>query len=96
MNYLGRTQNSAGDVDREDFFQIHTYMAYYNGKQEHNLKLGGLLYPIEAEYKNNKYPSMLHDKTQFIVDGIGLRIPQKRVDMMNKTLLKLNLKKMNL
>ncbi|MBK9580460.1 MAG: hypothetical protein WAT26_07460 [Saprospiraceae bacterium] len=92
MNYLGRTQNSAGDVDREDFFQIHTYMAYYNGKQEHNLKLGGLLYPIEAEYKNNKYPSMLHDKTQFIVDGIGLSNTPKESGHDEQNIVKIELK----
>ncbi|HQV65458.1 MAG TPA: hypothetical protein PLO48_01555, partial [Saprospiraceae bacterium] len=81
-----------GDVDREDFFQIHTYMAYYNGKQEHNLKLGGLLYPIEAEYKNNKYPSMLHDKTQFIVDGIGLSNTPKESGHDEQNIVKIELK----
>jgi len=92
MQYSGRKQNSAGDVDRSDFFQIHTYMAYYNGKQEHNLKLGGLLYPIEAEYKNNKYPSMLHDKTQFIVDGIGLSNTPKESGHDEQNIVKIELK----
>lgn len=84
MQYSGRIQNSAGDVDREDFFQIHTYMAYYHGRKEHNLKLGGLLFPIEAEYKENKAESMIHDKTQFIIDGIGLKELKQKLDDENK------------
>ncbi|MEZ4912277.1 MAG: hypothetical protein R2774_15620 [Saprospiraceae bacterium] len=83
MQYSGRTQNSAGDVDREDFFQIHTYMAYYQGVKEYNLKLGGLLYPIEAEYKKNTYKSILHDKTQFIIDGIKLKELNLKLDSEN-------------
>ena len=84
MLYSGKTQNSAGDVDRSDFFQIHTYMAYYHGVKEHNLKLGGLLYPIEAEYKENKAESMIHDKNQFIIDGIGLKELKQKLDDENK------------
>lgn len=84
MQYSGRTQNSAGDVDRADFFQIHTYMAYYHRNKEHNLKLGGLLYPIEAEYKENKAESMIHDKTQFIIDGIELKELNHKIDDVNK------------
>ena len=30
------------DIDRTDFFQIHTYMGYYGN----NIRFGGLLYPI--------------------------------------------------
>ena len=92
MLYSGKTQNSAGDVDRSDFFQIHTYMAYYNGKQEHNLKLGGLLYPIEAEYKENKAESMIHDKNQFIVDGIGLSNTPKESGHDEQNIVKIELK----
>lgn len=77
MQYSGRTQNSAGDVDREDFFQIHTYMAYYHGNIEHNLKLGGLLYPIEAEIKENIFRSLTHNDIGFIIDGIGLNTSSK-------------------
>lgn len=77
MQYSGRTQNSAGDVDREDFFQIHTYMAYYHGKVHHNLKLGGLLYPIEAEIKENIFRSLTHNDIGFMIDGIGLNTTPK-------------------
>jgi len=38
-----------GDLDRSDFFQINTYMTYYN-QQGYEVLAGGLLYPIEAEF----------------------------------------------
>jgi len=39
-----------GDLDRSDFFQINTYMSYYNNQPKTELIAGGLLYPIEAEF----------------------------------------------
>ncbi|MCT7500068.1 McrC family protein [Aliarcobacter cryaerophilus] len=72
-----RYQNG-GDVDRNDFFQINTYMSYYqNQNQNYNVKIGGLLYPIEKSFIENKY--ICHSETwfgnlntKFIVDGIDL------------------------
>ena len=66
------------DVDRSDFFQIHTYIQYFQmlGK---NVKAGGLLYPISkkeiAENQlNRNYSENLFGldatQTSFIVDGI--------------------------
>jgi 5-methylcytosine-specific restriction endonuclease McrBC regulatory subunit McrC len=77
MLFRGRYENS-GDVDRNDFFQINTYMSYYqNQNQNYNVKVGGLLYPIEKSFKDNK--SICHSETwfgnrqtKFIVDGIDL------------------------
>ncbi|AZL53746.1 hypothetical protein EI285_03830 [Aliarcobacter skirrowii] len=70
-----RYQNG-GDVDRNDFFQINTYMSYYQN-QNYNVKIGGLLYPIEKSFKENK--DICHSQTwfgnlnsKFIVDGIDL------------------------
>ncbi|MGJ0303911.1 McrC family protein [Aliarcobacter cryaerophilus] len=70
-----RYQNG-GDVDRNDFFQINTYMSYYQN-QNYNVKIGGLLYPIEKSFIENKY--ICHSETwfgnlntKFIVDGIDL------------------------
>lgn len=64
------------DYDRVDFFQIHTYINYYN--QSKNVIAGGLLYPISKEFnkevqERNKASSLFsqnQSKTKFIVDGI--------------------------
>ena len=65
-----------GDVDRNDFFQINTYMSYYQNKN-YNVKVGGLLYPIEKKFEE----SICHSEnwfgnhhTKFIVDGIDLSL----------------------
>ncbi|MGJ0359950.1 5-methylcytosine restriction system specificity protein McrC [Aliarcobacter cryaerophilus] len=76
MQMQGRGQYGSGDVDRNDFFQINTYMSYYQN-QNFNLKIGGLLYPIEKSFKENK--DICHSQTwfgnlntKFIIDGIDL------------------------
>ncbi len=75
MLFRDRYENG-GDVDRNDFFQINTYMSYYQN-QNYNVKVGGLLYPIEKSFKDNK--SRCHSETwfgniqtRFIIDGIDL------------------------
>lgn len=65
-----------GDLDRNDFFQINTYMSYYQN-QGYNVLAGGLLYPIEKSFEENKYKCYSeswfgNDKIKFIVDGIDL------------------------
>ncbi|MBQ9575914.1 MAG: hypothetical protein IJV11_03455 [Muribaculaceae bacterium] len=72
------------DVDRNDVFQIHTYIQFV---QHHmgNVVIGGLLYPISTEEEENKESSILGTnefysdnifgldgkyKTAFIVDGV--------------------------
>jgi 5-methylcytosine-specific restriction endonuclease McrBC regulatory subunit McrC len=76
MIMQGKNQNGAGDVDRNDFFQINTYMSYYQNKK-FNARIGGLLYPIEKSFIENKH--ICHSETwfgnpntKFIVDGIDL------------------------
>lgn len=60
------------DVDREDFFQIHTYISFLQTKGD--VILGGLLYPV-TENQNFVDISPLQmfgnefSKTLFIVDG---------------------------
>ncbi len=75
MQMRDRYQNG-GDVDRNDFFQINTYMSYYQN-QNFNVKIGGLLYPIEKSFIENK--NICHSETwfgnpttKFIIDGIDL------------------------
>lgn len=60
------------DVDRGDFFQIHTYISYLQTKG--NVVLGGLLYPATENQNTVEIsPSQLfgsnYSKTQFLVDG---------------------------
>lgn len=76
-----------GDLDRSDFFQINTYMTYYD-KQGYEVLAGGLLYPIKKEFDcrfndencEEDYEKLKahsdnwfgNSKTKFIVDGIDL------------------------
>lgn len=87
MQMRDRYQNG-GDVDRNDFFQINTYMSYYQN-QNFNVKIGGLLYPIEKSFKENK--NICHSQTwfgnlntKFIVDGIDLSNLEEAKDNENK------------
>jgi len=72
------TKENVWDVDRNDFFQINTYMSYYqNSMNNYKLIAGGLLYPIEGDfYKNiDKCYSntwLGNDSVKFVVDGIDL------------------------
>lgn len=75
MNMQGKNQNGAGDVDRNDFFQINTYMSYYqNHKDKYNVKIGGLLYPMDSFEKNKCHSQTWfgNQNTKFIIDGIDL------------------------
>ena len=59
------------DLDRSDFYQIHSYIQYYLP----NVVLGGLIYPLSKDnegrssYANGLFESEVSD-TRFIVDGI--------------------------
>ena len=73
MNMIGRNQNDAGDVDRNDFFQINSYMSYYQN-QGFNVKVGGLLYPMDSFHEDKCHSDTWfgNPQTKFIVDGIDL------------------------
>lgn len=62
------------DLDREDFFQIHTYIQYYaKGKV---VLAGGLLYPLAKPLADAKSPYLLTPEnigTTFLIDGVELR-----------------------
>jgi len=60
------------DVDREDIFQIHTYMAYLQTK--YRVVIGGLLYPTVGvphtiDILPTKFFSNVLSETAFVVDG---------------------------
>lgn len=73
MNMQGKNQNGAGDVDRTDFFQINTYMSYYQN-QGYKVLAGGLLYPMKKFIQSECHANNWLGKsgTKFIVDGIDL------------------------
>ena len=82
------TKEGIWDVDRNDFFQINTYMSYYQN-QNFNVKIGGLLYPIEKSFIENK--NICHSQTwfgntntKFIIDGIDLLNLEEPKDNENK------------
>lgn len=66
------------DYDRADFFQIHTYIQYF--QQQYDVLAGGLLYPISQNFDEqailkNQSQTLFgsgHGHTQFWVDGIDL------------------------
>lgn len=59
------------DVDRSDFFQIHTYKAYYNKRSQ--VILSGLLYPIvNEEIFKQPVESILNDSSKFLISGIEI------------------------
>lgn len=71
------------DLDRSDFYQIHTYMQYYGSR----LLFGGLIYPLSGDHILEKaYSESLfdnaHNSQRFIVDGIELDQP----DLENMTI----------
>ena len=75
MTFAGRNHFGAGDLDRNDFFQINTYMSYYQNSG-YTVLAGGLLYPINSKVDKSKCYSKTwfeNDKTHFIVDGLELK-----------------------
>lgn len=71
MDYKGNNQFGMGDVDRNDFFQIHTYMSFYQ-QSRFNLLGGGLLYPLsKAPIRDNHADNWLsNSKVSFLIDGV--------------------------
>ena len=69
------------DVDRSDFFQIHTYIQYVE-RSMGKVVLGGLLYPLSEDigeespssfFSNNLFgieDSRISDSTKFVIDGV--------------------------
>ena len=73
MNMRDKDQYGLGDIDRNDFFQINTYMSYYQN-QGKNVIAGGLLYPMEKFSRDRCHSHSWFENlnTKFIVDGIEL------------------------
>jgi 5-methylcytosine-specific restriction enzyme subunit McrC len=89
MKFRNDKFGSGSDVDRTDFFQINTYMSYYqNHPDQYNVKIGGLLYPIEEndkELKNSHSETWFgNQNTKFIVDGLDLSNLEEAEENENK------------
>jgi len=71
MNMRGKNQYDLGDVDRCDFFQINTYMSYYQN-QGFELIAGGLLYPLEKYEKELCFSEdwFGNEDVKFFIDGV--------------------------
>jgi 5-methylcytosine-specific restriction enzyme subunit McrC len=71
------------DLDRTDFFQIHTYIQYQLNHKV--VKTGGLLYPISTSpnFNNYKSPNLINEEgvnMNFVIDGI---VMQETIDQEN-------------
>lgn len=70
-----RFDKNKKDVDREDFFQIHTYISYYQNLGK-NVIIAGLLYPLEETPTEPNIPPYLfgleNKEVKFIISGIIL------------------------
>ncbi len=69
----------SNDLDRTDFFQINTYISYYNNNSEYDVIVGGLLYPLETDVDKSKSHSnqwIGNDNVKFIVDGVNIPNPK--------------------
>jgi len=72
-----RMRGNPIDIDRSDFFQIHSYIQQFLNHRE--VKSGGLLYPISdsnADFTKYKSPYLMNEegaKLNFIIDGIELK-----------------------
>ncbi|MDN3687401.1 5-methylcytosine restriction system specificity protein McrC [Cyclobacterium jeungdonense] len=76
------------DVDRGDFFQIHTYLLSYTHKE---IKIGGLLFPftINEDYEEDKFrsPYLLYPNglnACFGIDGIEFKREMKSDEFFEK------------
>ncbi len=92
MTFRGRYENG-GDLDRNDFFQINTYMTYYD-KKGFEVIAGGLLYPMEldieiieqTDHKKAHSDNWFgEDKTKFIIDGIDLSKDDLTIEDISKS-----------
>ena len=70
------------DLDRSDFYQIHSYIQYYSP----NVLFGGLIYPLSKQPEDNNYyaDSLFENEeiyTGFIVDGFYVNNEMTAIDI---------------
>lgn len=80
-----RMTGSKNDVDRSDFFQIHSYIQYYSNLTNSEVLVGGLLYPLDENFSlddscSNSLFGLPYNNTSFMVDGLYLSNNISEVD----------------
>lgn len=80
---MGNGKGKYSDLDRSDFYQIHSYIQYYQPK----VIAGGLIYPLSKEPKTEEtHADNLFGKsnisTTFIVDGVFVEESMSIADIM--------------
>ena len=68
------------DIDRTDFFQIHTYMSYF--EKDHNVKVSGLLFPYSYSLtlQEKGSDSIINKHSKFLIEGINFELLDIRRD----------------
>lgn len=75
--------SSISDLDRSDFYQIHTYIQYF----QPNVILGGLIYPLSQQlnkgkaHANGLFGKLEKQDTKFIVDGVYVTKGMSAMDL---------------
>jgi len=82
-----RMKGEFWDVDRSDFFQIHTYIQHFVNQYE--VKAGGLLYPISTvpDYSKYQSPLLLNENglnIPFSINGLEVQEDSQNEDMEQK------------
>ncbi|WP_179348751.1 McrC family protein [Winogradskyella pacifica] len=82
---LETNQSKYSDLDRSDFYQIHTYMQYY----QPDVIIGGLIYPLskplnkEKAHSNSLFGKGDLNTSKFIVDGVFVNENMTMEDLLN-------------
>jgi hypothetical protein len=83
--HLETKQSKYSDLDRSDFYQIHTYIQYF----QQDVIIGGLLYPLskplnkEKAYSNGLFGKEDSNTIKFIVDGVFVNEKMNMEQLLN-------------
>ncbi|MCQ2244368.1 MAG: McrC family protein [Bacteroidaceae bacterium] len=80
-----RMTGNKNDVDRSDFFQIHSYIQYYSNLPNSEVLVGGLLYPLDENFSlddscSDSLFGLPYNNTSFMVDGLYLSNNEEEID----------------
>ncbi len=78
------------DVDRGDFYQIHSYIQYYSSLPNSEVLVGGLLYPIhkgcdpELNWHSKNLFGDSSNNTVFLIDGLLMEDDMTQEELKNQ------------